>query len=306
MHATGEHCDLPIYSDWEKFNSAAYKKGGMSPLDPSEVLRQKASSLNAVLAVSILLFMLIGTLTIAFGVAPTAYPNDIHLPANLADKWRTVLYPSGKPLKLFRAGGDFSVFASSWRALLPIFMFALYLTFRRQGWSRWGVKCLLAYIAISILTPLNPLNQPAPPEAVSLAAAKYALAQDRSLESTSFGAYVRAQIAFIEGRKLEAKRLADSIRNEDRLESPFEAPWRLQYLRQKPVSLSTVCWLSGCVSIKTVQISNFILRAVLPVPSALIIILLIARNKIYRRSKIIENVTSARRRHITELSQAAS
>ena len=120
--ATREHCDLPIYSDWEKFNSAAYKKGGMSPLDPSEVLRQKASSLNAVLAVSILLFMLIGTLTIAFGVAPTAYPNDIHLPANLADKWRTVLYPSGKPLKLFRAGGDFSVFASSWRALLPIFM----------------------------------------------------------------------------------------------------------------------------------------------------------------------------------------
>ena len=23
--ATREHCDLPIYSDWEKFNSAAYK-----------------------------------------------------------------------------------------------------------------------------------------------------------------------------------------------------------------------------------------------------------------------------------------
>jgi hypothetical protein len=168
------------------------------------------------------------------------------------------------------------------------------------------MKCLLAYIAINVLTPLNPLNQPAPPEAVSLATAKYALAQDRSLESPSFGAYVRAQIAFTEGRKLEAKRLADSIGNEDRLESPFEAPWRLQYLRQQPVSLSTVCWLSGCVSIKTVQISNFLLRALLPVPSALIIILLTAQNKIYRRSKIIETMTSARRQHIMELSQVAS
>ena len=217
-----------------------------------------------------------------------------------------IIYPSGEPIKLFRAGGDFSFLASSWKVILPIAMIVVYVAFRAQRWPRWGVNCVLAYIAINFLTPLNPFNQPAPPEAVSLATARYALAQDQSLESTDYGAYVMSQIAFTEGRKSEAKRLADSITSDDRLESPFEAPWRLQYLRQEPVSRSTVCWLSGCASTQMAEISNLALRVSLGIMSASIIFLTIALNKINRRSRMIEKLAATRRRHMTQLLQSVS
>jgi hypothetical protein len=73
----------------------------------------------------------------------------------------------------------------------------------------------------------------------------FKLAQRFEDEAT---AYVRAQIAYVQGNQQQARALVANIDTDD-LSSPIEAPYRMQFLRSRPEGRSTVCFITfGCLS----------------------------------------------------------
>lgn len=127
---------------------------------------------------------------------------------------------------------------------------------RRKSLGRYAIASI---VLMGVVRPVSPPVQGAPPQAVGAAAARSLLglrageplehavrAEPRAAEPDDVRDYIAAQIAFIEGDRNAAARLARGI-DPGRLASPIEAPFRLQFLRGDYRGLTSVCFASGCL-----------------------------------------------------------
>ena len=144
---------------------------------------------------------------------------------------------------------------------------------------RAALLALAWLVSLSFVRPVSPPTQPNPPVAVSPSVARSALALEPTLNAppdlvtreeagtrsagidkleparadrdpvdrSNWQRYILAQILYAEGNRVAARRLATGVRAID-LDSPIEAPFRLQYLNGEYRGRTTVCYVSGCLS----------------------------------------------------------
>jgi hypothetical protein len=152
------------------------------------------------------------------------------------------------------AGGPIAALQASLATLLMLVCLAAFvcaiwaLATRRK---RIGRSAIAILVALNLFRPVSPPMQPIPPVAVEAAAARrlVGLGPVQPVVSLRTGdastRYVLAQIAYVEGDRAGARRLSAGLDGRD-LESPIEAPFRLQFLQGRPVSRSAVCTTTGC------------------------------------------------------------
>ena len=133
---------------------------------------------------------------------------------------------------------------------LAAFVCAIWaLATRRKRIGRSAIAILM--VALNLFRPVSPPMQPIPPVAVEAAAARRLVGLGPVQPVVSFRTgdastrYVLAQIAYVEGDRAGARRLWAGLNGRD-LESPIEAPFRLQFLQGRPVWRSAVCTTTGC------------------------------------------------------------
>jgi hypothetical protein len=171
---------------------------------------------------------------------------DVHLPSSA---------PALTAARGFHvAGGGIAAFQANLAFALTLVSFIAFicaiwaLASRRKRMGRWAIGLL---VALNLFRPVSPPMQPMPPVAVDAAEARrlVGLAPGERAASSRTGdpsaRYVLAQIAYIEGDRVGARQLAAGL-DGGALDSPIEAPFRLQFLQGRPIARSAVCTTSGC------------------------------------------------------------
>lgn len=116
------------------------------------------------------------------------------------------------------------------------------------------------FFVMGVVRPVSPPAQGNPPQAVSATVARSLLGlragepvanavnvqPNGTRDPDDARAYVAAQVAFVEGDRRTAARLAGDV-DPARLASPIEAPFRLQFLLGDYRGLTSVCFVHGCL-----------------------------------------------------------
>jgi hypothetical protein len=186
--------------------------------------------------------------------------NDVHLPADWLRERRFGTFQFGEPYPV-GVGGVAKVV--QWIVFIAFAggQLAALVWLARALWKKRGKavsSALLAVFALHAFVPVPKVVSPGIPEAVSVKTAQGLLNDYRIHERSTLQlvqriddeatAYVRAQIAYVQGNRQQARALASNIDTVD-LSSPIEAPYRMQFLRGRPEGRSTVCFIRfGCLS----------------------------------------------------------
>lgn len=128
---------------------------------------------------------------------------------------------------------------------------------KRGAIARYAIAWILM---MGVVRPVSPPVQGNPPQAVSATVARSLLGlragepvanaldvqPNGTRDPDGARAYVAAQVAFAEGDRETAARLARDV-DAGRLGSPIEAPFRLQFLLGDYRGLTSVCFVHGCL-----------------------------------------------------------
>jgi hypothetical protein len=111
-----------------------------------------------------------------------------------------------------------------------------------------SIACTMALFANQLVGPIAMIMQPAPPIAVSADVGRALVrAIPEAVRDNPAQRYLRSQVAYLDGNRTEAKRLAFGL-DEQQLASPIEVPYRLQFLRGEPIVTTSACFALGCAS----------------------------------------------------------
>ena len=190
---------------------------------------------------------LFGGFLLVLLIEPGSGVQDVHLPSagrHLLGAHRSLL-ATDEPWVVGRGIGRLPQMLA--RALhiaslgaVPLVLWALIKRKKVVGWSAIGFVATMGAAG-----PIPTTMQPEPPVAVSAETAARLLASEPG-EATPWRRYMLAQIALAHGDRSAAAGLARGLDPDD-LQSPIEAPYRLQYLRGGPITTTSTCFAFGCL-----------------------------------------------------------
>jgi len=125
--------------------------------------------------------------------------------------------------------------------------------------SRIALYAFGSTLLINMFTPAPIITQPSPPRAMSFKDATAFVRDARNFHPRDpvSRRYMQAQVAYLEGNTKEAKRLSAGLTDRN-LSSPSQGPYRLQFLQDKPKTLSSVCLMRGCLPQHALEIARTI------------------------------------------------
>ncbi|NOT39386.1 MAG: hypothetical protein HOP13_02730 [Alphaproteobacteria bacterium] len=194
--------------------------------------------------------------------------TDIHIPADWLMGFGPQHFASGEPYEVGtgpRKVVQWILLVSF--AAIQIFGLGLLVWALRKKRKQFILPAIIIFLAGDVLCPVPKLIVAGTSKAVSVETAERLLAMksipgpvrlDKLNGRSPFQlapqfagpakAYVRAQIAFARGDRKAARRISAYI-DPKTLSSPIEAPYRLQFLKDRYNGLTTVCFTRlGCVN----------------------------------------------------------
>ena len=206
-------------------------------------------------------------------IEPTSGIADVHVPEGTLSLFA---HPGGLP------AGEPYIVGRGWGRLPQLLGTLIHLvTFGAWGVAIWALVKRhkpLAMIAVAwvvtvrIAGPMTATMQPTPPVAVSTSVARAVIAanvgwRDGMEEDQQWVRYIKAQIAYIDGDRAAAAGLSAGLDKND-IELPDEMRYRLQYLQGGPITMSSACFETGCLSPMTRAASQLVAITGLAVATA--------------------------------------